>query len=97
RAAARELAERDPALARDLRIGRPDLPHPYDDGGLVDVNSAPAAVLITELGLSDSEAAKVVRVREHLGAFRTCDDLVMLAGLGQLQVDRLADRLVAVR
>ena len=39
---AREIARRDPQMARDLRIGRPDLPRQYDDGGLVDVNSAPS-------------------------------------------------------
>jgi hypothetical protein len=37
---ARELAERNPVLARDLKIGRPDVPHDYDDGGLVDVAAA---------------------------------------------------------
>jgi hypothetical protein len=31
---ARRLAEADPLLARELRIGRPDLPRPYDYGGL---------------------------------------------------------------
>lgn len=41
----RELAQRDPHLARDLWIGRPDLPRQSDDGGLVDINSTPAEVL----------------------------------------------------
>jgi hypothetical protein len=39
---ARELAKRNPVLARDLNIGRPDVPHDYNDGGLVDVNQVPA-------------------------------------------------------
>ncbi|WP_214371319.1 hypothetical protein [Pseudonocardia sp. H11422] len=38
---ARRLAASDPQMARELRIGRPDLPRSYDDGGLVDLNSAP--------------------------------------------------------
>ncbi|WP_460309016.1 hypothetical protein [Actinocorallia aurea] len=38
---AREQA-RDLVLARDLCIGRPDLPRYYDDGGLIDVNHVPA-------------------------------------------------------
>jgi hypothetical protein len=28
-------------MTRDLRIGRPDLSRQYDDGGLVDLNTAP--------------------------------------------------------
>lgn len=32
---ARELAAANPVIATELRIGRPDLPHDYDDGGLV--------------------------------------------------------------
>lgn len=96
RAAARRLAERDPGLARDLRIGRPDLPSAYDDGGLVDVNSAPVDVLVTGLGLTQAEAEQVLRVREHLAGFRSPDDLVALAGLDQRRVDRVADRLLAL-
>jgi DNA uptake protein ComE-like DNA-binding protein len=96
REAARRLAERDPALARDLRVGRPDLPSDYDDGGLVDVNSVPAAVLVAELGLTGAEAGVVLRVRAHVGGFRSPDDLVTLAGLEQRRVDRVADRLVAL-
>lgn len=34
---ARQLASTDPLFARDLRIGRPDLPVTYEDGGLVDI------------------------------------------------------------
>jgi DNA uptake protein ComE-like DNA-binding protein len=96
REAARLLAERDPTLARDLRVGRPDLPSDYDDGGLVDVNSVPAAVLVAELGLSGAEAEAVLRVRAHVGGFRSPDDLVAFAGLEQRRVDRVADRLVAL-
>jgi DNA uptake protein ComE-like DNA-binding protein len=96
REAARRLAERDPALARDLRVGRPDLPSDYDDGGLVDVNSVPAAVLVAELGLCRTEAEAILRVRGHVGGFRSPDDLVALAGLEQRRVDGVADRLLAL-
>ena len=37
---ARDLLRTDPELAHQLCIGRPDLPHRYKDGGLVDVNHA---------------------------------------------------------
>ena len=39
-------------LAQELKIGRPDLPRDYDDGGLVDVNHVPAAILAARLGLA---------------------------------------------
>ena len=42
---ARQLAQDNPVLARELAIGRPDVPHDYDDGGLVDVNHVPGDVL----------------------------------------------------
>jgi hypothetical protein len=53
---ARKLADDNPILGRDLKIGRPDLPRSYDDGGLVDVNRVPAPVLVGCLGLSPAEA-----------------------------------------
>ena len=46
-------------MARDLRIGRPDLPRHYDDDGLVDVNSAPAETIAKWSGLSQAQAADI--------------------------------------
>src|SRR6266545_1972033 len=45
RAEARRLVAEDPELANDLRIGRPELPRAYDDGGLIDVNHASAEAM----------------------------------------------------
>jgi hypothetical protein len=53
---ARELAAADPLMARELRIGRPDLPRTYDDGGLVDLNSAPAPVIAQVCQLDQAAA-----------------------------------------
>jgi hypothetical protein len=47
---ARAVVAGDPALARELRIGRPDLPRQFDDGGLIDVNHVPEQVLVDRLG-----------------------------------------------
>ena len=57
---ARHIVQTDPALARELRIGRPDLPREYDDGGLVDVNRVPGAVLAAQLGLTQQEVTNVI-------------------------------------
>ena len=56
---ARQLAQDNPVLARELAIGRPDVPHDYDDGGLVDVNHVPGDVLASSLGLTPAESAAV--------------------------------------
>jgi DNA uptake protein ComE-like DNA-binding protein len=94
RAEARAVAQRDPLMARDLRIGRPDLPRYYDDGGLVDVNSAPAETIAKWLGLSAAEAAQVVQVRQQLGRFEHVDDLLNLVGLELTVYDQVSDRII---
>jgi hypothetical protein len=64
---AREHAAEDPALARELRIGRPDLPRQYDDGGLIDVNHVPAPALTMLSGVTPEIAERIVSIRDHVG------------------------------
>jgi hypothetical protein len=71
---ARRMVQTNPALARELRIGRPDLPRQYDDGGLVDVNRVPA-VLAAQLGLTPQEVTNVMAARHKLGKFTSADEL----------------------
>ncbi|MGW5261815.1 ComEA family DNA-binding protein [Microbispora sp. NPDC004025] len=78
---ARELAEHDPVMARELRIGRPDLPRQYDDGGLVDVNHAPASVIAGLPGLTPALADQIVRVRDQVGGFVSAEDVSAAASL----------------
>ena len=80
RAAARETA-RDPAAAWELRIGRPDLPRGFDDGGLVDVNHAPPAVLASLPGMTPDLVDRIVRTREQVGGFVSAEELSALAQL----------------
>ncbi len=96
RAEARTLAQRDPHLARDLRIGRPDLPRHYDDGGLVDINSAPADALVRGLGLTPALATHVIDVRRQLGGFERVDDLVNLAGVPDPVYDQVVERIIVL-
>jgi Helix-hairpin-helix motif len=81
RAKARELAATDPAMAKELRIGRPDLPRRYDDGGLIDVNHAPAGVLTMLPGITDELARRIEKVRAETGGFLSAEELSTLAGL----------------
>jgi hypothetical protein len=77
REAARELLRRDPAVARDLGIGRPDLARGFDDGGLVDLNSAPAAVIAAVCRTDSRTADAIVARRERVGPYYSVDDVVV--------------------
>ena len=88
---ARELAAGNPALARELGIGRPDIPHQYDDGGLVDVNHVPADVLASCLGLTAAESASLTTVRDQLGRFSGPEELTAYTELAPGRVDALRD------
>jgi hypothetical protein len=94
RAEARAIASRDAALAQELRIGRPDLPRQFDDGGLVDVNHVPAQVLVDQLGLSRAQAGQVVEARDRLGGFAGPEELIAYTELSPEAVDGLREHLV---
>ncbi|WP_157530311.1 helix-hairpin-helix domain-containing protein [Microtetraspora niveoalba] len=78
---ARELAEQDPGLAMELRIGRPDLPRRYDDGGLVDLNHAPAAVIATLPGMTPELVEQILEARQVVGTFSSAVEVCVTANL----------------
>jgi hypothetical protein len=88
---ARRLASRDTVLARQLRIGRPDLPREYDDGGLVDMNSAPAEVIAACCGLAPADAERIVKAREQLRAFGSLDELLVYAQIQGVAADLIRE------
>ncbi|GAA3963270.1 hypothetical protein GCM10023085_52380 [Actinomadura viridis] len=92
-----ELAEREPLTAREMRIGRPDLPRHYDDGGLVDVNHVPAHVLVGALGLTDEDARRIVEAREQCGGFVSAEEVAALTGLPPALTPHLAEYGVFLR
>ncbi len=94
RAEARKLALGDPLIARDLRVGRPDLQRNYDDGGLVDLNNAPAAVIGSVCGLDAATAEAIVEIRTAVGGFTTVDDV--LTAVPVASWDRVRDRAVVL-
>lgn len=83
---ARELARTDPARARRLGIGRPDLANAFH-AGLVDVNSAPAAA-IAEAGGVSLEAAEVVVAGRP---YSSLEDMDLVVNLPREQLARLRD------
>jgi len=91
---ARRMVQANPALARELRIGRPDLPRQYDDGGLADINRVPGYVLAAALGLTQQEVTNLIAARDKLGKFSTADELRDYAELPPGRVDELRDLMI---
>ncbi len=89
---ARRLLASDPLLARELRIGRPDLFREYDDGGLVDLNSAPVPVVAAVCGLDPVHAAQIVHARQAAGRFAAVEDVFSWTELPVDVWDRVRDR-----
>jgi hypothetical protein len=94
---ARQILTADPELARQLCIGRPDLPRRYMDGGLVDANHAPAAVLAALPGFSPALADQVVSCRGGVGGFRGLSDMSITLGVTPQTLDEAAAFLVFPR
>jgi hypothetical protein len=97
RARARKLAARDPHLAVEAGIGRPDLAGDHRDGGLVDVNRVPAAVLAALPGISQELAERIVTSRPAVGGYASFDDLVNTLGLNPTTLDDAVEHLVFIR
>ncbi|MFG2248919.1 ComEA family DNA-binding protein [Spirillospora sp. NPDC048823] len=97
RAQAAEVARRSPALAVEMRIGRPDLERSYDDGGLIDVNHAPASVLAEIPGMTPELAARVVQVRSDTGGFISAEEAATLADLPPMLTPQIAEYGVFLR
>lgn len=91
RSTARRLAETDPLLARELRIGRPDLARSYDDGGLVDLNNASAEAIAQCCEIPVPAAEEIVRARTDSG-FSSVDELLVMVTVPVPAWERIRDR-----
>lgn len=87
----REMAAQNPSFARRVGMGRPDLPRAYDDGGLIDVNHAPPAVLARLPGMTPERVERIVLVRAERGTFVSADEVVVFANLPPDLARELAD------
>lgn len=88
---ARTLAQSDPVLAHELRIGRPDLPREYEDGGLIDLNNAPAHAIATACSIEASLAERIVAARQELGSFSSLDEVFVFAQVEESTAARIRD------
>ena len=71
----RKLFLKDPQLASELGIGRPDLLRTFDDGGLVDVNQVPASSLSSLPGVDVQLAERIVALRQDVGGFSSANEV----------------------
>ncbi|MDI6101275.1 helix-hairpin-helix domain-containing protein [Actinoplanes sp. NEAU-A12] len=98
RAEARHLQATQPSIAAELMIGRPDLPgRQYDDGGLVDVNHAPAEWLMRMLSIERPLAERIVEARQLHNGFATPEELIVYCeGLTPAKLELFRDRLLFI-
>jgi DNA uptake protein ComE-like DNA-binding protein len=91
----RELVARDPTLAREAGVGRPDVlgAHHCD---LIDVNHASERALVHLPGINEELAAKIVAHRNDNGTFSSVDDLALWLDLPPRTVDAIRDVAVFV-
>ena len=88
---ARRLVKKDPQLADELGIGRPDLRQDFDDGGLIDVNHAPQPYLLYLPGVDQHLAKRIVELRRSVGGFSSSEDLEVTLDLDPGTIDRAKD------
>jgi DNA uptake protein ComE-like DNA-binding protein len=69
-----ELARKDPALAQEVGIGRPDRLGAAD-AGLVDVNNASVTALLKLPGVDGDIATQIIETREKVNGFSSLEDL----------------------
>jgi hypothetical protein len=95
RRTARRLALEDPALARELGIGRPDLPG-SDHRGLVDINNANVAAIADVTGVDRALAEEIVAARERIDGFSSVEDMGTLLELPARTVERLSRKCICL-
>jgi hypothetical protein len=88
-----ELARREPEVAREMGIGRPDRPGAVD-AGLIDINSAPVDVIDRLPGIDQPTARRIIAVREQLDGFSSLEDFGMTMDLDGETVEDLRGRVV---
>jgi hypothetical protein len=87
------LAQRNPALAREIGIGRPD-EHGATDAGLVDVNNASVTALLKLPGIGGDLATQIIEAREKVGGFSSLEDMGLALDLDGALVEGLRGEVV---
>ena len=90
---ARRLAAENPALAKEIGVGRPDRAGAAD-AGLVDVNNASVTALLKLPGVNGELATKIIETREHVHGFSSVEDMGLVLDLDGDLVEGLRDETV---
>lgn len=93
RTRALELARENPEHARELGIGRPDLPSAYH-GEVVDVNNASVEAIARLPGFTKRLARRTVEIREEIDGFESIYDLADFVDLSPSAIELLENRVV---
>ncbi|WP_166355685.1 helix-hairpin-helix domain-containing protein [Phytoactinopolyspora limicola] len=97
RAEARAIAARDPELALELGVGRPDRPGGgYVDGGLIDLNNATAAGIVHVLGWNPQLAESYVAERDARHGYRSLTEIGALSSLDPAVLESSAERIIVL-
>lgn len=88
-----QLARHNPSLAREMGLGRPDIPGAAD-AGLVDVNNASAMALAGLPGVDDELATRIVEARAAIRGFSSVEDMGIALDLDGDLVERLRDTVI---
>ncbi|MEU5906577.1 BTAD domain-containing putative transcriptional regulator [Micromonospora sp. NPDC047527] len=91
---ARYLLYHHPAARGELRLGRPDIPRAFDDGGLVDVNAVPEQVLTGLPGLTPEQCRQIVVDRWLRGPYTSMEELAARCLLPPTATEPLRDLLL---
>jgi hypothetical protein len=89
-----EIVRKNPVLATELRIGRPDLARSFDDGGLVDINHVPASVLAALPGMDAALAARIASTRAEVGGFSSVADVEVTLDLAPTALSAVKEVLI---
>jgi DNA uptake protein ComE-like DNA-binding protein len=84
----RQLARKNPQLARELGVGRPDRPGARSYG-VVDVNSASATAIAQIAG--PPVARQIVSARGQVGGFSSLEDMGVALDLPPDVIERMRD------
>jgi DNA uptake protein ComE-like DNA-binding protein len=95
RAEGRRLLATQPALAKEIGLGRPDISG-ADDYGLVDVNHASPAALATLPGITEQLASRIVDRRAQADGFSSVEDLGLVADLPPGIVEQIRDTAIFI-
>ncbi len=95
RAEGRHLLATQPALAKEIGLGRPDISG-ADDYGLVDVNHCSVAALARLPGMTGDLAGRTVEARTQAGGYSSVEDLGMLLDLPPGTVDQMRDMAIFI-